>query len=94
MLAEFFDQYINIEKPLLYITHNIGVRGMMIDTTYLSSLSKQFALILDTMEQDIYRITNTTFNLSSPKQMSEILFDRLGYSTLNLKKNKSGDFPY
>ena len=88
-----FDHYENVEKKMLFITHHIEIRGIMLDTDYLKYLSKDLGECLSNTEQEIYAKVGKEFNLSSPKQLSHILFEDLCYSTASLKKNKSGDYP-
>ena len=72
--------YLNIEKPLCYVLTKMEENGFLVDLNYL----KEFGLVLDQninkIENRIYEIAGVEFNLSSPKQLADILFNKLGIS--------------
>ncbi len=73
-----------VEQPLEPILANMEARGIRVDIPYLESLSVEFNKSLDQLESKAHEYAETTFNLNSPKQLGEILFE-----TLNLDKRKS-----
>ena len=77
-----------IDKPLIYSLLEMEQNGIMVDKQKLKDLSIEFEENLKKIEQEIYQIAGTKFNLGSPKQIGEILFDRLG---LKGKKTASGN---
>lgn len=70
--------YENIELPLIPIVKNMTDRGIKVDLTYLKKLSKKYHTELDAVSKKIYKHAGSEFNINSPKQLGEILFDTLG----------------
>jgi DNA polymerase-1 len=66
--------------------------GMKLDRAFLGKLSEQLGDQISDVEQTIYGYAESEFNISSPAQLSEILFDSLGLPTNVTKKGKSGHF--
>lgn len=69
--------YKEIDLPLCYILHRMEKAGVKIDTKYLTKLSVEFAKRITDLEKEIYKITREEFNISSPKQLGEILFTKM-----------------
>lgn len=78
----------DVELPLIPILADIELAGVFVDTAYLAELSKEFGEMLDKIESQIYFLAGESFNINSPKQLSEILFQKLGLKPV--KKTKSG----
>lgn len=70
--------YYDIDLPLCHILYDMEKTGIAVDAMKLSALSHEFAILLSKLEQEIYAVAGTEFNISSPKQLAEILFERLG----------------
>lgn len=70
--------YKKIELPLIPIVEKMESEGVGIDIAYLKKLSKEYHKKLDTLARSIYKHAGTEFNINSPKQLGEILFDTLG----------------
>lgn len=70
--------FYDIEMPLVGVLGDMEARGVRIDAEFLKELSKQYGKKLDNIEKKIYREVDQEFNLNSPKQLGEILFDKLG----------------
>lgn len=81
--------YFRIDKPLLRVLMEMEVAGVKIDTNYLQKLSDQFKNQTAVLEKSIYKDAGQEFNISSPKQLSELLFENLNLSPVG-KKNKMG----
>lgn len=79
-----------IEKPLLPIIKEAENRGIKINRDYLQKLAKDYHNKLSVIENDIYELTGETFNINSPKQLGQILFDKLKLSVKGLKKTAGG----
>ncbi|QLB13731.1 DNA polymerase I [Bisgaardia hudsonensis] len=77
-----------IELPLLSVLSRIERNGVLIDTEALFLQSNEFATRLSQIEQQAYELAGETFNLSSPKQLQEILFNKLGLPVI--KKTPKG----
>lgn len=82
--------YEEIELPLLPIIERAQKRGVLIDTAYLKKLSLDYHQRLLKAESAIFEAAGETFNINSPKQLSVILFDRLGLHAKGLKKTDGG----
>lgn len=66
-----------IEMPLVPILANMEAEGVKIDIDVLNSYSLELATEIKSIEKEIYSMAGTTFNIGSPKQLGEILFDRM-----------------
>jgi len=77
-----------VELPLIPVLADMELAGVKIDLDYLGELSSEFGKILKATEAEIYHLAGETFNINSPKQLSEILFQRLGMKAA--KKTKTG----
>src|SRR3990167_4731217 len=67
----------NIEIPLIYVLAEMEWNGMSLDTNVLKEMSSSLATKLQQLEKDIYASAGYDFNISSPKQLSKILFEKL-----------------
>lgn len=79
-----------IEKPLLPIIKKMEERGVLIDSNFLKNLNKDYSKTLEEIEKKIWQEAGTKFNISSPKQLGEILFDKLGLVVKYQKKTSTG----
>jgi DNA polymerase I len=80
----------DIEQPLEPILADMEDRGIRIDAEYLQTLSAILAKDLEKIEAQTYRLAGEKFNLGSPKQLAQILFEKLGLDTKNIRQTKSG----
>ncbi len=80
--------YETFEKPLVQILSQIEMNGIKINTDYLEKLSKNFANKIKKIEKEIFKIAKKEFNIGSPKQLGEIIYNELKIA--NLKKTKKG----
>ena len=83
-----YDLYINCEEPLIEVLGAIERHGVLIDSTLLNKQSREFEITLRTIEEKVYHSAGEEFNLGSPKQLQEILFEKLGLPVL--KKTPKG----
>ncbi len=81
-----------IEKPLIPITARMREVGVKIDVERLKQLSKKYHTELSSLEKKIWKIVGEEFNISSPKQLGEMLFVKMGLKPKNQKKTASGGF--
>lgn len=79
--------YDNIDRPLSAVLHAMERRGIMLDKRTLAQLDARFDVEMTKLETEIYALAGEEFNLSSPKQIGEILYVKLG---LKGKKHTSG----
>jgi DNA polymerase I len=82
--------YNEIELPLLPITHRMERRGVRIDKKLLADLGKKYHHEADRIQKEIWQHAGVEFNISSPKQLGEILFDKLELTAKNMKKTSGG----
>ncbi len=83
--------FYEIEMPLVPVLAYMEKNGVRIDTNALKETSQHFTLRMNQIEQEIYELAGTKFNVSSPKQVGEILFDRLKIVD-KAKKTKTGQY--
>ncbi len=79
-----------IELPLEPILADMEDRGINIDAEYLQTLSVILAKDLDRIEEETYALAGEKFNLGSPKQLAQILFEKLELDTKGIRQTKSG----
>jgi len=76
------------EKPMIKILSKLETNGIKVDDSYLKKLSKKFEERLIKIEKEIYKISGKLFNIGSPKQLGEIIYNDLKIA--KLKKTKKG----
>lgn len=81
---------LEVEQPLEPVLAQMEYTGVHIDTVYLQDLSQQLEVDLDKFEQQVYGIAGEKFNLASPKQLSQILFEKLKLSIKSSRKIQTG----
>ncbi len=79
----------DIEVPLALILAQMEYDGVSIDVEYLNKLSKELTTKILDLETKIFEIAGMTFNVNSPKQVGEVLFDKLEIAVKKKKKGKS-----
>ncbi|MCY4132451.1 MAG: DNA polymerase I [Nitrospira sp.] len=78
LLAErMVTPYETLERPLMPVLADMETDGIRVDREKLEQLSREFAERQHTLEQDVYRLAGREFNVGSPKQLGEVLFDEL-----------------
>ena len=80
----------NYDFPLISILFEMEKKGVKIDPDFLDEKSKEFSLYLEKLEKDIIQLAGEGFNISSPLQLSKILFEKLALPTKGIKKTKNG----
>lgn len=86
-LKKVFEQ---IELPLQSVIDDINKTGILLDTSYLATLAKNMHAELAKLEDTIYQTAGVEFNINSPKQLGDVLFDNLGLKPKNQKKTAGG----
>ncbi|MCY7278686.1 MAG: DNA polymerase I, partial [Phormidesmis sp. CAN_BIN44] len=81
---------LEVEQPLEPVLAEAEACGVRIDEQYLNDFSKNLERDLQSLEKRAYEAANETFSLGSPKQLSELLFDRLGLDRKKSRKIKTG----
>jgi DNA polymerase-1 len=82
--------YRQIELPLEPVLAEMEYWGIRIDTEYLETLSEEIGEKLEKIEAEAHRLAGENFNLNSPKQLSDILFEKLQLNTKKSRKTKTG----
>lgn len=88
---KMMDVYEKIELPIMELIEEMEKIGVAMDLEYLKKLSEEYHVELDKHEAKVYELAGQEFNLRSPKQLSQILFDEMGLPTKGLKKTAGGD---
>lgn len=83
----FFD----IEVPLIDVLSDMEIAGIKVNETFLNDYAKELEIELVQLEKDIVSLAGMTFNISSPKQLGEVLFDHLKLDP-KAKKTKTGQY--
>ena len=82
----------DIEIPLVKVLAAMETEGIKLDVDFLKSLSKELGNDINALEKKIYEIAGEKFNLASPKQLGDILFDKLKIGGAKQKKTKTGQY--
>ncbi len=82
--------FYTVEMPLVTILAGMENHGVLLDCTLLNTLSADFAGRMRTVEEQVFSLAGERFNLNSPKQLGEVLFDRMGLKTGKKTKGKTG----
>jgi DNA polymerase-1 len=84
--------FYDIEMPLVSVLAKMEFNGIKIDIEGLKQISEEQAKEISSIENSIYEIAGASFNIGSPKQLGEILFDKLKIKA-PAKKTKTGQYP-
>ncbi len=82
--------YRDIELPIIPLIEEAQKYGILVDTKHLKKLSVKYHKTLDEITARIYIHAGREFNMNSPKQLGEVLFDNIGLATKGLKKTEGG----
>ena len=82
--------YETIELPLTPVLHAMEKRGIKIDRAVMAKLGKDYHKKVAELEKTIYELAGQEFNVSSPKQLGDILYDKLGLGGSKVKKTAGG----
>jgi len=89
-LEKLINIYELFEKPLIEILANMEINGIKVDSNFLENLSLKFDKKIKNLENKIYKLANKEFNIGSPKQLGEIIYNDLKIAVL--KRTKKGSF--
>ena len=84
------EMYLNLELPVAQVLFEMERNGVHIDRAELAAQSSELGAALLKLEEQAFQTAGQPFNLNSPKQLQEILFDKMGIPTKGLKKTASG----
>ncbi|GGD71361.1 DNA polymerase I [Croceicoccus mobilis] len=82
--------YENVDRPLIPVIAMMERNGIKVDREHLARLSAEFAEQIASLEAEVHEMAGETFSIGSPKQLGDILFDKMGLK--GGKKGKSGQF--
>ena len=96
--------YLDIELPLVYVLAQMEETGFKVDKNYLLNMQEDLEREIDVIEKEIYELAGVEFNIASPKQLSDVLFNKMGipypkrvkdgnYSTSKDILDKLTDYP-
>jgi DNA polymerase I len=82
--------YRDIELPVANLLARVERVGIHIDTTHFKKLSNDVAARLEGLEKQIYEMAGQELNIGSPKQLGELLFEKMGLATKGVRRTKTG----
>ena len=89
-LPKLYDVFCNLDLPLIPVLYKMEKKGMKISRAYFSELKTEFEEKVKKLESEIWELAGQNFNVNSPIQLSEILFDKLNLPTKGIKKTMRG----
>ncbi len=81
-----YSLYYDMEMPLVRVLADMEMTGVRVDRSMLQEMQTILKVKIDTLEDEIYDLTGEEFNISSPKQLGEVLFDKMGIPYPGKKK--------
>jgi DNA polymerase I len=88
-LEKLFDE---VEMPLVEVLTDLEYNGIRVNAAYLEDFSKELEVKIREAEENVYRQAGMRFNIASPKQVGEVLFEKLKLSAKAKKTGKSGQY--
>lgn len=86
---ELLDLYNNIELPLVSVLADMEINGVYFDSTKIDELKSEIEIKLEKISNDIYNMAGCEFNISSPQQVSDVLFNKLAIPTVKRGKKST-----
>jgi len=80
----------DIDFALMPVLAHMEVRGIELDTKFLETMNKDLTRDIDATRKEMYELVGSEFNIGSPAQLAEVLYEKLGLSTIGIKKGKTG----
>jgi DNA polymerase I len=84
--------FYDMELPLMHVLVDMEYEGIKVDAEYLNKFSAEIDLKINALEKKVYEQAGFQFNIASPKQVGEVLFDRLKLSSKGKKTGKTGQY--
>ena len=81
--------FFEIEMPLVEILSLMEISGIKLNTLVLKGISEKIESRIKNLEENIYKLSGETFNINSPAQLSEVLFEKMNLPTIDIKKTKT-----
>jgi len=82
--------FYQLDMPLIPVLYKIEQKGMKIDREYFRGLQAEYEAEVGRLTREVYELAGTEFNLNSPIQLGEVLFEKLGVPTKGIKKTLRG----
>jgi len=79
----------HVEKPLIPVIDTVNATGVLIDEKYLKELSEEYHTQLDAVAKRIYKHAGEEFNINSPKQLGEVLFEKMDIKVEGARRKKT-----
>ena len=79
-----------IEMPLVEVLADMEMNGIKLDSKMLNRLAGEAEIEIKRLEKEIHKLTGSEFNIASPKQLKEVLFEKMGLEAVNNRKTKTG----
>ena len=89
-LPELYKVFTEYDLPLIPVLYKMEREGIMLDKPYFEEMRKEYEEKVAAVTREIYDLAGQEFNINSPMQLSEILFEKLGLSTKGIKKGSRG----
>ncbi len=89
-IPKAFKVFSELDMPLIPVLYKMEKRGMLISREYFDALGVEFATEISRLERKIMELSGREFNINSPVQLSEILFEKLRLPTQGIKKTQRG----
>ncbi|MEZ4611643.1 MAG: DNA polymerase, partial [Caldilineaceae bacterium] len=90
--ADLWPIYADIELPLIPVLTDMEMTGISLDTEFLAEMSDTLGTRLAALEEELMALVGHDFNLRSTQQLSDVLFNELGFPTKGIKKTSSGHY--
>ena len=82
--------FMEYDLPLIPVLYKMEQEGILIDKGYFKELEAEYTQEVETLAEKVYKLAGREFNINSPVQLSEVLFDELGLPTKGIKKTARG----
>ncbi|MDO4760141.1 MAG: DNA polymerase [Candidatus Saccharibacteria bacterium] len=87
---ELYKIFVQFDQPLIPVLYKMEKKGMLIDREYFAKLKDEYTEEVARKEREIQLMAGVDFNVNSPVQLSEVLFDKMGLPTKGIKKTSRG----
>lgn len=88
--SELYKIFVQFDLPLIPVLYKMEKKGMLIDRDYFAKLKAEYTEEVARKEREIQLMAGVDFNVNSPVQLSEVLFDKMGLPTKGIKKTSRG----
>ncbi len=89
-MPKVYEVFSELDMPMIPVLYKMETKGMMISREYFAGLEKEFSAVVKAVEDQIMLLAGVKFNVNSPIQLSEVLFDKLKLPTRGAKRTQRG----